>query len=103
VYEAVDAMPGATVAVKVLNDKAARLPTALQEFLDEARRITSLDHESIVRWITFDTTPDGMHYFVMEYLSASGAHVTSLRRFRGRARSNPPVRRPYRPQSGLVS
>lgn len=69
VYEAVDSMLGATVAVKVLNEKAARSPTALQEFLAEARRITSLDHENIVRWITFDTTPDGLHYFVMEYLA----------------------------------
>jgi len=69
VYEAVDSMLGATVAVKVLNERAARSPTALSEFLDEARRLTSLDHENIVRWITFDSTREGLHYFVMEYLS----------------------------------
>ena len=69
VYEAMDSMLGATVAVKVLNDRAARSSTALTEFLEEARRLTTLDHENIVRWITFDKTRDDLHYFVMEYLT----------------------------------
>jgi serine/threonine protein kinase/formylglycine-generating enzyme required for sulfatase activity len=69
VYEAVDNMLGAQVAVKVLKKKAARSQGSLREFLQEAKRITTLDHENIVRWITFDKTAEGLHYFVMEYLS----------------------------------
>ncbi len=68
VYEAVDEMLGAAVAVKVLTTDAAGRDDALQQFLGEARLLTSLDHPNVVRWITFDRTPGGLHYFVMELL-----------------------------------
>lgn len=68
VYEGVDEMLGARVAVAVLKPKGARSDQALDNFLREAQLLTSLDHENIVRWITFDRTEDGLHYFVMEYL-----------------------------------
>jgi hypothetical protein len=55
VYEAKDEMLGASVAVKVLNGQAARYTDSLQQFLGEARLLTTLDHPNIVRWITFRT------------------------------------------------
>jgi serine/threonine protein kinase/formylglycine-generating enzyme required for sulfatase activity len=69
VWEAKDEMLGATVAVKVLHAGAARDHDALDRFLGEAKLLTSLDHPNVVRWITFDRTRDGLHYFVMEYLN----------------------------------
>lgn len=68
VYEAVDEMLGARVAIKVLNPRAEDSPRAVEHFLREAKLLTAIDHENIVRWITFDRTSDGLHYFVMEYL-----------------------------------
>ena len=68
VYEAKDEILGARVAIKVLNRRAERSPKALEQFLREAKLVTKIDHENIVRWITFDRTADGLHYFVMEYV-----------------------------------
>ena len=68
VYRAKDTILGARVAVKVLNPRIARSREALEGFLAEAQRLTTLDHPNIVRWITFDRTSDGLHYFVMEFL-----------------------------------
>ena len=68
VYEAVDEGLGARVAIKVLNRRAEGSPRAVEHFLREAKLLTTIDHENIVRWITFDRTEDGLHYFVMEYL-----------------------------------
>ncbi|MGK0353916.1 MAG: hypothetical protein ACJAYX_004614, partial [Planctomycetota bacterium] len=59
---------GASVAIKVLNVDMLEHPAAIGQFLGEARLLTTLDHNNIVRWITFDRTPEGMHYFVMEFL-----------------------------------
>ncbi len=67
VYEAVDEMLGVSVAVKVLNI-ASTDAAVLERFLGEAKLLTTLDHPNIVRWITFDKTESGLHYFVMELL-----------------------------------
>ena len=82
VYEGEDEMLGARVAVAVLNPKGARSPRALEHFQDEAKKLTTLDHENIVRWITFDRTQDGLNYFVMEYLD--GEELEELLRREGR-------------------
>ena len=68
VYEAVDQMMKAPVAIKVLANAAAADSDSLEQFLGEARLLTHLDHPSVVRWITFDQTPAGLHFFVMELL-----------------------------------
>ena len=82
VYEAVDEMLGARVAVAVLNPNRARSTKALESFRKEAQQLTNLEHECIVRWITYDRTPDGLHYFVMEYLD--GVELEELIRSEGR-------------------
>lgn len=79
VYEATDEMLGARVAVAVLKPKGARSRLALDNFRREAQLLTSLDHENIVRWITFDRTQDGLHYFVMEYLGGEELERTIQR------------------------
>jgi serine/threonine protein kinase/formylglycine-generating enzyme required for sulfatase activity len=68
VYQAVDEMLGAPVAVKVLNPELEDEPEVLASFQAEARLLTNLDHPNIVRWITFDRTEEGLYYFVMEFL-----------------------------------
>jgi len=76
VYEATDlgfardlgGSAGARVAIKVLNSNIQESDEAVASFLAEAKRLTILDHPNIVRWMTFDRTPDGVHYFVMEFL-----------------------------------
>ena len=68
VYRAKDIMLDAPVAIKVLNRAIASKQKALEDFLAEAQKLTTLESEHIVRWITFDRTDDGLHYFVMEYL-----------------------------------
>ncbi len=82
VYEGEDEMLGARVAVAVLNPKGARSPRALEHFQDEARKLTTIDHENIVRWITFDRTAEGLNYFVMEYLD--GEELEGVLRREGR-------------------
>ncbi len=71
VYEAEDLHIGAKVAVKFLHPEAARRADAIEGFVAEAKLLTTVDHENIVRWITFDETDDGAPYFVMEYLHGS--------------------------------
>ncbi len=83
VYRAKDRILGAEVAVKVLNARYQRAPEAMRSFLSEAKRLTSVDHPNIVRWITFDRTNDGLHYFVMEYLG-SGEELSALLRREGK-------------------
>lgn len=82
VYEGIDEMLGASVAIKVLNAQAAGQPQALDQFLGEARLLTTLDHPNIVRWITFDRTDDGLSYFVMEFLR--GKELSDVLDERGR-------------------
>ena len=77
VYRATDKILDVDVAVKVLKPRFLRAPDAMARFLAEAKRLTEVDHPNVVRWITFDRTADGLHYFVMEYLG-SGEEIGTL-------------------------
>lgn len=79
VYKALDRILETPVAIKVLNPKLARRKDALASFLGEAQRLTAVDHPNIVRWISFDRTADGLHYFVMEYLEGEVLHARMRR------------------------
>ncbi|MCA8959160.1 MAG: protein kinase [Planctomycetes bacterium] len=68
VYEAEDVDLGARVAVKVLHSDVHAGTDAFSDLAAEARLLTTVDHENIVRWITFDRTEEGLPYFVMEFL-----------------------------------
>ena len=56
------------VAVKVLHPQFARYPEAVNRFLREARAASSINHPNIVDVTDFGLLPDGVVYFVMEYL-----------------------------------
>ncbi|MCA8975970.1 MAG: protein kinase, partial [Planctomycetes bacterium] len=82
VYEALDELLEVKVAIKVLRPAAAARDDALEEFREEAKRLTTLDHPNVVRWISFDRTPDGTHYFVMELLD--GEELSDILQREGR-------------------
>lgn len=70
VYEALDERGVQnSVAIKVMLPGAARTRVHLEAFRGEAARVTRLSHPNIVDWKTFDQTPDGRYYFVMELLN----------------------------------
>ncbi|MBP6841283.1 MAG: serine/threonine protein kinase [Kofleriaceae bacterium] len=56
------------VAVKVLHPQFARYPEAVNRFLREARAASSINHPNIVDVTDFGLLPDGVVYFVMEFL-----------------------------------
>lgn len=68
VYEARDVRIGSRVAIKLLNAAAASNAAELDQFVEEARRVTRLEHPHIVGWKVFDEDEHGRRYFVMELL-----------------------------------
>src|SRR5687767_2338942 len=56
------------VAVKVLHPEYSNCPQVLERFFDEARTVNLIGHENIVKVFDLGTTPEGRHYFVMEYI-----------------------------------
>jgi len=67
VYEAVDERGAHNrVALKIQLPGFAPSAERLESFRAEAIRVTRLSHPNIVDWKSFDETPDGGSYFVME-------------------------------------
>jgi serine/threonine-protein kinase len=56
------------VAVKVLPKKLAENPEFVDRFYKEGRAAARLAHNNIVQAIDVGSTPDGFHFFVMEYV-----------------------------------
>ncbi|MEZ4365004.1 MAG: serine/threonine-protein kinase [Kofleriaceae bacterium] len=56
------------VAVKILHPQFARYPEAVNRFLREARAATTINHANVVDVTDFGLLPDGVVYFVMEFL-----------------------------------
>ena len=56
------------VAVKVLHPRFAKYEDAVKRFLREARAASSINHPNIVDVTDFGVLPNGLVYFVMEYL-----------------------------------
>ncbi|MBK8177407.1 MAG: serine/threonine protein kinase [Planctomycetes bacterium] len=56
------------MAIKLLKPQFRQESRHVQEFMEEARRLFSLEHENIGGWKVFDRTPAGDWYFVMEFL-----------------------------------
>jgi len=76
VYEAIDERGARNrVALKVMLPGAAQSDAPLETFRGEAVRVTRLNHPHIVDWKSFDRTPDGRHYFVMELLEGEDLHT----------------------------
>jgi len=68
VYEARHEQIGQRAAVKVLMRDLARDPRILQRFLDEARTMTLVQHEGIVKVFDYGQLSDGVPYILMEFL-----------------------------------
>ncbi|HNN54310.1 MAG TPA: serine/threonine-protein kinase, partial [Pseudomonadota bacterium] len=68
VYEAEHEHIGQRAAVKILMRDLARDARVLQRFLDEAKAMTMVQHEGIVKVFDYGQLPDGVPYILMEYL-----------------------------------
>jgi serine/threonine protein kinase len=63
-----------TVAVKVLPVKLSQNPDFVQRFKKEGQAAASLSHPNIVQAIDVGSTPEGRHYFVMEYIEGKSLY-----------------------------
>ena len=68
VYEALHAVLGTRVAIKVLHPELARRTGLVERFLQEARVAAQIRSPHVVQVIDVDRTPDGHAYIVMELL-----------------------------------
>ena len=59
---------GAQVAVKFLNPRFGSDKNHVERFFNEARAVNLIGHENIVKTLDFGVTPEGLYYFVMEFL-----------------------------------
>ena len=68
VYEAMHAVLGTRVAIKVLHPELARRTGLVERFLQEARVAAQIRSPHVVQVIDVDRTSDGHAYIVMELL-----------------------------------
>jgi serine/threonine protein kinase len=68
VYKARQISLDRVVAVKVLPKKMSDSAEFVDRFYKEGRAAARLSHNNIVQAIDVGSTPDGMHYFAMEYV-----------------------------------
>ncbi len=71
VYKAKQLSMNREVAVKVLPKKSGESAEFVDRFYKEGRAAGRLNHNNIVQAIDVGSTPDGYHYFVMEYVEGS--------------------------------
>ena len=68
VYKARQLSLDRVVAIKVLPKRMADNPDFIERFYKEGRAAARLSHNNIVQAIDVGSTPDDLHYFVMEYV-----------------------------------
>src|SRR5271165_4236637 len=68
VYEAVHAVLGTRVAIKVLHPELSRRTGLVERFLQEARVAAQIKSAHVVQVTDVDRTPEGHAYIVMELL-----------------------------------
>jgi serine/threonine-protein kinase len=68
VYKARQTSLDRIVALKVLPERSSADPDFVDRFYKEGQAAARLSHNNIVQAIDVGETPDGRHYFVMEYL-----------------------------------
>lgn len=68
VYKARQISLDRVVAVKILPRKMSDSTEFVDRFYKEGRAAARLSHNNIVQAIDVGSTPDGMHYFAMEYV-----------------------------------
>ena len=68
IYQANDVKRGHVVALKMLRAEFSNDKVVLRRFEREAEAVTQLKHPNICQLFDTGCTPDGIHYFTMEYL-----------------------------------
>lgn len=68
VYKAKQVSLDRVVAIKVLPKRMSDNPEFVSRFYAEGRAAARLSHSNIVQAIDVGSTPDGFHFFVMEYI-----------------------------------
>ncbi|HEY0135070.1 MAG TPA: serine/threonine-protein kinase, partial [Nannocystis sp.] len=68
VYEGEHLDLGRRVAIKTLLSELQDQPRLIQRFIREARATCMISHPNVVSVLDIDQTPDGLVFFVMEYL-----------------------------------
>lgn len=68
VYKARQISLNRDVAIKVLPRRMSENPEFVSRFYAEGRAAARLSHSNIVQAIDVGSTPDGFHYFVMEFI-----------------------------------
>src|SRR5206468_1301874 len=68
VYLAEHPTIGKKVALKVIHRDLANNKEVVQRFFQEARAVTKIGHEHIIEIHDFGQTPEGDHFYIMEYL-----------------------------------
>ncbi|MEZ4358703.1 MAG: protein kinase [Kofleriaceae bacterium] len=68
VYLAEHPLIGKKVALKVIHRELASNREVVQRFFQEARAVNTIGHEHIVQIHDFGQTPEGDHFYIMEYL-----------------------------------
>jgi len=63
-----------TVAIKVLLKKIGTSPEYVERFYKEGKAAARLSHPNMVNAIDVGSTPDGQHYFVMEYIEGKSLY-----------------------------
>ena len=83
VYKGRQPIIGKTVAIKVIRPEiAAEDPDLVKRLLGEARAANAIGHHGIIDIFSFGETPQGQHYFVMEYLVGEALSDVLARRGR---------------------
>ncbi len=81
VYLAEHPLIGKRVALKVIHRELAGNKEVVQRFFQEAKAVTRIGHEHIVEIHDFGVTPEGDHFYIMEYLEGKTlAQVLSAER-----------------------
>src|SRR5215213_11356934 len=68
VYKAKQNSLDRIVAIKVLPKRSSENPEFVDRFYKEGKAAARLSHNNIVQAIDVGSTPDGFHFFVMEYV-----------------------------------
>lgn len=68
VYLAEHPLIGKKVALKVIHRELSGNREVVQRFFQEARAVNTIGHEHIVEIHDFGQTPEGDHFYIMEYL-----------------------------------
>src|SRR5690348_17732291 len=68
VYLAEHPLIGKKVALKVIHRELATNKEVVQRFFQEAKAVTKIGNEHIIQIHDFGVTPEGDHFYIMDYL-----------------------------------